>query len=563
MVLALAAAAPARASPTPPAADSSAPSVLAQTESGWVLGKADTSVRKWLGIPYAQPPTGKMRWRNPAPPVSWFPQIYQADAEGYACPQRCTLPAGYCPPETRTSEDCLYANVITPLAEPDAGTLYPVLVYFHGGGFNAGYGGGAVHDPTGLVSRTNTIVVTFNFRLGVLGSMRSPIPNVGGNLGLVDQVSMMRWVHNNIRRFGGDPARVTLWGQDSGAMAVAAHMANPQVWKYFARVILSSDPFGLPLRNGTEAERLGSDFASAANCSDTDMECLLDIPVAAVLQAQHLAAAKMFPVGDNYRDMLQGVMPWSPIVGEFGVKRQPIDAWARGEVAPADVMLGAVSNASSVLVRGYFTNKLSKEEYQQVLAGAFGAGNVPAINHQYPMNGTSDLRPTLIAAMQDATWVCPARNASLAIAQGPRKVFLYRFRHAWSFASHWGTQYQYCWPEACLLAELPFLMRTEMLALFTAAEITMSDDMLAAWGAFAATGDPNPSGGSPFPAWKPYGVPSTAGGRRGAVETDLMVFDTPLTVTSDLDGARCRLWDNVGYLGPAHGASSHGSWYSF
>ncbi|MBD2723098.1 carboxylesterase/lipase family protein [Hymenobacter armeniacus] len=201
----------------------------ATTAHGVVEGTAESSgIRSFKGVPYAQPPVGALRWREPQPPKSWT-GVRQAKAFG---PRAMQLPeyADMVFRAAGTSEDCLYLNVWTPAKS--ARERLPVLVYFYGGGFRTGDGSEPRYDGEQM-ARQGIVAVTVNYRLGVFGFLAHPEltrespHHSSGNYGLLDQAAALRWVRQNIAAFGGDPARVTIAGESAGSISVSLQLASP------------------------------------------------------------------------------------------------------------------------------------------------------------------------------------------------------------------------------------------------------------------------------------------------------------------------------------------------
>jgi len=226
-------------------------------------------VRAFLGIPYALPPVGNLRWRAPQPPPPWD-GVREARHFGPRAMQSYRWSDMVFRSE-RVDEDCLYLNVWT----PDGASGLPVLVYFHGGGLVAGDGSELRYDGAGL-ARRGIVVVTLNYRLGVFGflvhpGLRAEDPQgCAGNYGFLDQLAALRWVRDNIASFGGDPAKVTLAGQSAGAASVCAQVLSPQAKGLFRAAVAQSGsmvgrhaPIAL-----SEAETRGQELARAANASD-------------------------------------------------------------------------------------------------------------------------------------------------------------------------------------------------------------------------------------------------------------------------------------------------------
>ena len=248
--------------------------------TGLISGKSglDSAVRVYLGIPFAAPPTGELRWREPMPVKPWD-GILAADKMAAASIQNT---AGSRLPwteefmhQSEISEDCLYLNVWT--AAVAAKEKRPVMLYIYGGGFNEGSNAVAVYHGEQLAKK-GVILVSINYRVGVLGFLAHPEltreseHHVSGNYGLLDQVAALRWVQENIAAFGGDPKNVTIFGQSAGAMSVAMLMQSPLTEGLFAPAIIQSGPGLFPgsITSGTslgEGEKLGVRFGEAKGAS--------------------------------------------------------------------------------------------------------------------------------------------------------------------------------------------------------------------------------------------------------------------------------------------------------
>lgn len=209
-----------------------------KTRSGIVEGKDDGTVRTFLGIPYAAPPVGNLRWKPPTPAVPWS-GVRSVTAFGAYCMQGRI----YDDMNFRGavgSEDCLFLNVWTPAKSP--GEKLPVMVWIYGGGFAAGSTSEGRQDGTNL-AKQGIVVVSMNYRLGVFGFLVHPEltkeseHHASGNYGLLDQWAALRWVHDNIAAFGGDPDNVTIFGESAGSFSVSAQMASPLAKGLFQRAI--------------------------------------------------------------------------------------------------------------------------------------------------------------------------------------------------------------------------------------------------------------------------------------------------------------------------------------
>ena len=214
------------------------------TKYGKVEGLVTSLGRSFRSIPYAAPPVGDLRFSAPKEPSPWNDTL-QATEDPPGCPQECIMGGRFCP--LNTTEDCLYLNVFTPL-NPNNESLV-VMIFIHGGGFIQGYGGGWMYNGTNMAYNNDVIVVTINYRLGILGSLYDPDYNLTGNFAYLDQKLAVKWVYNNIEAFGGNKSRITLFGESAGGSSMACHIMdrtnveNPDS-VLFQRVIMESDPLG-------------------------------------------------------------------------------------------------------------------------------------------------------------------------------------------------------------------------------------------------------------------------------------------------------------------------------
>ncbi|MBE7177926.1 MAG: carboxylesterase family protein [Mucilaginibacter polytrichastri] len=271
-----------------------------KTANGTLEGVDESGIRSFKGVPFAAPPVGKFRWREPQPVQNWS-GIRKADKFG---PRAVQLPL-FGDMNFRSngmSEDCLYLNVWTPAKSGDE--KLPVLVYFYGGGLMAGDGSEPRYDGESM-SRRGIVSVTVNYRLSVFGFFSHPelikeSPNkASGNYGFLDQMAALQWVQKNIAAFGGDPAKVTIAGESAGSFSVSAQMASPLAKNLFAGAIGESGSL-LGSRSPVsreEAEKFGADFAITAGAKS--LAALRAIPAEALIKATEKAGR--FPVNvDGY-----------------------------------------------------------------------------------------------------------------------------------------------------------------------------------------------------------------------------------------------------------------------
>lgn len=302
---------------------------VVETTHGKVEGREAPTHQTYLGIPFAAPPVGRLRFAPPAPPAPWT-GVRPALEPGHACPQPQSLLPGMAP--GTTGEDCLSLNVFTPAAD-DA--RRPVLVWLHGGGFVTGSSTQPLYEASRLAVRGDVVVVTVNYRLGALGFLA---PGAAGldlegstdNAGMLDQVAALAWVRDNVAAFGGDPAKVTIFGESAGGMSVTTLLAMPAARGLFRRAIAQSG-------------------AAQATCSLTDATQVTDLllkelgiarAVPAALRdvsADDLLAAQSQVTNKLGREVF---LPWAPVVDPLTLPVAPAEAIAGGLAKDVPLMTG-------------------------------------------------------------------------------------------------------------------------------------------------------------------------------------------------------------------------------
>ena len=278
---------------------------LVETKSGKLLGTHEDGLYVFRGIPYAAPPVGNLRWMPPQPVKPW-PGTRSAEKFGPICPQnmfRISAIPRQTTVEEPQSEDCLFLNVWT----PGLTGKRPVMVWIHGGAFTNGSGSSPMHPGATLPKRGGVVLVSINYRLGVLGFTNlnkvtgGKIP-ASGNEGLLDQVAALRWVHDNIATFGGDPGNVTVFGESAGAMSIGCLLAMPKAKDLFKKAILQSG--SNTARPVDEAAKTTEKFLDVLGRTANDTSALRALPVKALLDGQQALVASgargaTFPVVDG------------------------------------------------------------------------------------------------------------------------------------------------------------------------------------------------------------------------------------------------------------------------
>ena len=361
------------------------------TDKGSVAGRREGGIAEFRGIPYAAAPTGALRFRPPQPRAAWS-QPLDATQFGSACPQSARLGT------PSVNEDCLSLNVYAPLVGQGR---RPVLVFIHGGSFNAGSGGVAANGPdyrgNDIAAQSGAVVVTINYRLSILGFLAAPAldaenaQGVSSNYGLQDQQEALRWVQRNIGQFGGDPGNVTIFGESAGGISVLYHLVSPGSAGLFQRAIIESSDDGASLPLPT-AEALEQPVVAALGCgSATDVAaCLRALPVEAIVNS-----------GLNVGPIIDGVT----------VPGQPRDLIAAGRFNRAPLIIGTNRNEGTYFIAvaaNAAGRALTAADYDAVILTNFGAAATPAIEAAYPLAAYPSPAQALAAVETDSFFACPS-----------------------------------------------------------------------------------------------------------------------------------------------------------
>ncbi|MFC7448221.1 carboxylesterase/lipase family protein [Rhodococcus daqingensis] len=315
--------------------------LIVTTDAGRVRGREHDGLRSWRGIPYAAPPVGELRLRAPQPAAPWT-GVRDALDFGAAAPQSGRGERR----GVRTDEDCLTLNVLTPAAR--SSTPRPVMVFIHGGAYSGGSSATLLYRGDTLVRRGDVVYVSLNYRLGALGYLdfgdySSPGRPFDSNLGLRDQLAALQWVHRNIAAFGGDPGKVTLFGESAGANAVTTLMCVPAAEGLFARAIAQSPP---------AASAYGRDRAKAWAAEFVEILDGADDPALALRTADPDALVR---AGDALTargaDEAPGTRAFAPLVDGDLLPRHPLDAFADGLAHDIPLIVGTNAREGTLFPR--------------------------------------------------------------------------------------------------------------------------------------------------------------------------------------------------------------------
>jgi carboxylesterase type B len=530
-----------------------------QTSSGPVCGMTSSvtltrpgtvTAAAYLGIPYAVPPIGSLRWQYSTPFKGSAP--LPATAYGNECPQalaptpsaasssRCTdgkaLGLG-------ESEDCLYLNVWVP-SGTTASSRLPVMAFIHGGAFYQGSGGspsnpagmpiGNLYDGTDLAATGKVIVVTFNYRLGALGFLAQ-----GGkyNFGFADQLLALHWVRTNIANFGGNPHDVTLFGESAGAKAVGLHvLASPRSAGLFQAAIMESNALGLPYKNTSQTQKLSREFCASGSslCTTATSTCDLVEAQNDFMKAQPLSIASL----SNYL--------WEPTIDNIYVTGQPIASAASLSVP---LVLGTNHDEGIAFVYPAVeqapksvSNPPGSAAYAKLLDQQFGAANSQRIRalERYHCGTSRDCTSQLVNVLTDFAFTCANRHLAIQATQraNPRPLYLYQFDQVSSFNlwAYTPVMVPQCNGMVCHADELPYVFNTtgqiSNSISFTPPEESLAQTMGGYWTSFAHRRDP----GGTWPLFKPNRT-------YRLLDTGSSTAKDPVNASANCS----RLWDRVGY----------------
>jgi para-nitrobenzyl esterase len=502
--------------------------LLVQTLNGPVLGEAVSGYKRWLGIPFAAPPLGPLRFRTPQQVIPWSQTLVVTEN-----PPACMQADGERIVYGRRSEDCLYLNIFAPLSAHVNSSL-PVMFWIYGGSFLAG--GIAFEEYNGgRDAITNDMIfVTANYRLGPFGflaaeQLRDSRGSVG-NYGIEDQRAAMRWVHENIAFFGGDASKMMIFGESAGAASVGVHLASPLSASLFSSAGMESGS-GLAHWSATSMDDATAVFQHTVmltNCSDAPdvVHCLRQIEASALAEITMACGVCSGPVRDSK------ALHFSPTIDGVNLPAAPWILAKQGKIAAVPVLVGTNHDeATFFLSADKSIRDLTLANLTTVLISQYGANVTEVLLKLYPVPSPEFPLPywALIAMYTDSSMACPARQAARAAFAIGQKAFLYQFSHIPLITSSdkWLRAYHSC--------ELAYVFQWD-LELLSPGERKLAANMAALWGNMARSGSP----GSHWPA---YDMTEEL-----SLHFDASFDEVQLTVQQHLKASVCDFWDDSPYI---------------
>jgi para-nitrobenzyl esterase len=466
---------------------------IVQTQYGAVQGVTVSGINDFLGIPYAAPPVGALRWVAPAAPAHWTNTLQATQYSAY-CPQGFSEigPGG-------GAEDCLYLNVQVP-ASANAQSNLPVMVWIHGGGLTTG--SGQEYDGTGLINSGNVVFVSFNYRLGLLGFMALPAlaqqdpHGSSGNYGLLDQQAAIAWVRQNIAAFGGNPAKITIFGESAGGQSTIDQLVSPLLGK-ISSAIIESGAYTRTLPTQAQGQTQGNSIATSLGCAPTDLTCLRAVP-----------ATTLVSLADN-----SSTIDIAPNVDRYVLTQQPFLAYAAGAFPHVPIIDGSNHDEYRLFVSEdeiLAGQPWSAAEYYgliQQTAGSYAA----QVEAEYPLQNYINPGFATAALGTDYAFSCGAVILDALIS---KYTTLYTYELTDPNVPNVFLPYDPNMPSLgdSHAAELPYLFpafKNSLLGLgpaqFSPGQLNLAAGMRASWTSLARYGRPlNPRAG----AWLPYNVGS-------------------------------------------------------
>lgn len=473
---------------------------------------------EFLGIPFAMPPLGPLRWMRPQPPANWT-GVREATQYQASCAQSAN---GLAP--GNISEDCLYLNVYVPLKPSTPGPL-PVQIFFYGGSWSWGGASFFLYNAADYMQNSQDIIlVTCNYRLEAFGFAASPLlaaeDPLGstGNYGMQDQRAAMQWIVENIAAFGGNPNRLTISGESAGAGSVSFHLTAPASWPYFHGAIMESGPpanwtaVSLDL-----AEAHWQRMVTVLGCASSD----------GALELACMRAQSMQALINNQENANNALVAWSPVVDGVELTDIPPQLVRQGLFNHVPVLLGSNHDEGTLLISGLNPPATAQQLYDWInsTVGYEWADQVIAM---YPVSEYPSPWWTGVRLFGDVAMSCPVRRNARWIANASVPAFVYFYTHVLDVVE--------AVPNLGVFHGSELLMVFDTRPLLLPSEQTLALTFEKYWSNFVVYGNPNGDGSVPL-TWPQYSYATDSN----------MNLDLQLSVDVGLKGPECDLWDQIYY----------------
>ncbi|XP_013010454.1 carboxylesterase 5A isoform X3 [Cavia porcellus] len=507
------------------------------TRLGWVQGKqvtvlgSSTSVNIFLGIPFAMPPLGHLRFANPEPAMPWndlrqatsYPTLCFQNLEWMLVNQRI-LKVHY--PKLEVSEDCLYLNIYAP-AHADVGSNLPVMVWFPGGGFENG--SASIFDGSALAAYENVLVVTIQYRLGIFGFFNTGDRHAPGNWAFMDQLAALSWVQENIKGFGGNPGSVTIFGESAGAISVSSLILSPLAKNLFHKAIMESGVAITPNIKKLDETRTDLQMiADVCGCNASDSKALLNC-------LRTKSSSELLNLGQKTKSfdrVVDGIFsPDEPLelLSQKAFKAVPsiigVNNHECGFMLPLQEIPDILSGSNRSLALHVIRSLLHLPvQYLHVVANEYFPGKHSPI----------EIRDSLLDLLGDVFFVVPALVTAQYHRDSGAPVYFYEFQHrpecfedtkpAFVRADH-SDEIRFVFGGAFLMGDIVMFEGA------TKEEKLLSRRMMKYWANFARSGNPN---GNDLPLWPAY----------NHTEKYLML-NLNMSLGQKLKEERVKFWTNI------------------
>ncbi|XP_054719054.1 acetylcholinesterase-1-like [Uloborus diversus] len=516
---------------------------VVMTNNGPIQGVTQSAdsfeVEAFLGIPYAEPPMGRLRFMKPVPKTSWS-GVLDGSILPPPCIQNSTQKLYFMPDIDNMSEDCLYLNVWIPATAWNDIKLKPVLFFIHGGAFNIGSSNMQVYNGAKMAAFGDVVVVTINYRIGVMGFFSAFIDGAVGNMGLYDQVQALKWFKANAESFRGDPEHIVLMGESAGAMCVSGHLTSPLTKNLFKRAILQSgaDISPIIMDDNERVYQTSQKLAKLAGCADKTVT-LKSNPHLIVACLKRLPADELSRLEGLL--MMHNPITFFPRVGDEYMPKASIFSYREGNIMQTEILVGINDQEGT-----FFLSAAAPQYF-----GVYGANNVKTIGKRLAYQMTrvifknteqkqeAEIADFYINTLQNAT----SDTYTYAIAQSLgdwlincASVF---FAELNSLAGN--NVYYYVFkkrPDSSPLAEwmgtthfdeIQYVFGNPLHDNFTKEEVKFSRRMMARWISFIKKGDPNIQDSI---RWEPFSLEYP----------EYLLIDSEESVHLRPTGHRCEFW---------------------